>query len=80
MNTTVKSEIRLQEGDTVTTCKIPGPNMVISKLVRERDVTKDQRETFKGVECWWFDKNDCYCKAIFHVKDLELIKSEKNIL
>lgn len=77
MNTTVKNEMRLDEGDTVTTCKIPGPDMVIGKLVRERDITAEKREVFKGVECWWFDKNNCYCKAIFHVKDLRLLKSVK---
>jgi uncharacterized protein YodC (DUF2158 family) len=74
-----KPELRLGEGDVVTTCKISGPKMVVSKLVREKEVGPERRESFKGVECYWFDSSQNYCKAIFHTKDLELLVSHTNI-
>ena len=47
------------------------PVMVVKAPERTTLINKGGTSSFKGLKCFWFDKQGRYCEATFNTKDLE---------
>lgn len=47
------------------------PKMIVKSSDRSTLLKTETKSPFRGLKCFWFNKNGDYCEAVFNTKDLD---------